>query len=377
MRATPPNAYRYTSPLFFVFFIFSCTQRESEEVFIENNRAASENLFFLSKSNLGLRTIQSTPVRHENTYLIVGDNGYLSAYDTDTKTARWRKPLQITWARPSIHKKIAYIGSGDGYLYGLRIQDGRIVLRLKLHGPANHSAVIADDTLYITAQDGYLRNRSYVYSISLTEKKERWNYRLEGENKHGLCVAAGWVIATDDKKNVYALEQKDGGLTWKKAGVHLPRAAPVFHKKHLYLTKEEGHIEAINLQDMTSSWQFKADTIVSHTPLFADTSLYFGDWKGSIYALHYATGKVLWKHKTPVWFYEQPILTGENLYFCGYNGVVISMNTEEKTLNWRLQVRGITDMLPLLRQDTMDMFTIRGSLYTFNVARVTPNENKK
>ena len=378
MSPTPPSGHhttRYWVFFFVWFFCASCFGRRGD-FFIENNHTGSERLVFGSKTKLEIGTVQSAPVLCRHTYLIAGDNGYLFAYDLEKKQIRWQKNLQIAWARASVYENTAYLGSRDGHLYGVDVESGRIVLRLKLHGPSEYSATAAEGRLYLTAKDGYLRSRSYVYGISLTEKKELWNYRLEGESKHRPCLS-GDLILVSDEQNVYGIRKEDGRLTWQREIARPPRAQLTQHGAHLYVVGDGGHIEAISTTNTASVWRFRADTIVSHAPLSSDGFLVFGDWRGTVYALEEATGTLAWKLKTKEWLYAAPTRRGNNLYFYGYDGTAFSMSSATRATNWRLKLRGITDMIPSFRADTLDLFTIRGNLYKFYIRKNTIRDNKK
>ncbi|MSQ40937.1 MAG: hypothetical protein EXR55_04640, partial [Dehalococcoidia bacterium] len=83
--------------------------------------------------------------------------GRCVALDPATGEEAWQRSLNTSvYSAPVIVGEVAYVGAGDGKVYGLNIQTGETVWEFATGGQVTANPVYANGMLYIASQDGTL-----------------------------------------------------------------------------------------------------------------------------------------------------------------------------------------------------------------------------
>ncbi|MCS7258854.1 MAG: PQQ-binding-like beta-propeller repeat protein [candidate division WOR-3 bacterium] len=102
--------------------------------------------------------IPSSPALDAQGNIYFGDDsGYVTSL-TPNRTVRWRRKIGISvWTSPAISGNRVYIGTDDGYLYALNIDNGNTIWRFTADEGIRSSPVIGTDgAIYFGCNDGKL-----------------------------------------------------------------------------------------------------------------------------------------------------------------------------------------------------------------------------
>eukprot|EP00940_MAST-03C_sp_MAST-3C-sp2_P003540 g3540.t1 len=201
-----------------------------------------------------------------------------------------------------------YFGSGDGFVYALRLHSG---------------PEITDETT----------GENDRYSLKWKFKTERAVVSTGALSGQGTLFVGSW------DHHLYAIDTADGTMRWKVNLGYVVSSSPVLSSDGtLYVGSGDGNLYGISSTG-TVLWTFKAgDSIFSSPAMSADgTKVYFGSWDAKIYCLDAFTGVALWSHETGGAVDSSPALSpnGDIVYVGSWDGHVYALDTSSGRLRWK------------------------------------------
>jgi outer membrane protein assembly factor BamB len=198
----------------------------------------------------------------------------------------------------AVNKGSIYFGGGDGYLYSVNAENGRVNWRYDLRNPVVSKPTVAGGRVLVNTSD------DTVYAFDAGTGKWLWHYRRRSSAEATLygasspLVDGNEVLAGLSDGFLVALSLEEGALKWEKR-LHTGNkftdvnATPVMENGIVYIPSYDGAIYALKRQGGATLWRFDAggskDAVIDDQRLFLPSS------DGSIYALQKNNGKVLWK----------------------------------------------------------------------------------
>jgi len=191
-----------------------------------------------------------------------------------------------------------YFGGGDGYLYCVDAENGKVLWRYQVRGPVVSKPTVGGGRLFATTAD------DTVYAFDAASGQWLWHYRRRSDlpaTLHGASaplVDGNDVIAGLSDGFVVALNVNDGTLKWERK-VHDGRrftdvdAHPVLDSGVLYVPSYDGALYALNRKDGEILWKFDAGG--SRQVVIEGGRLYLPSSDGFVYALQKDNARVIWK----------------------------------------------------------------------------------
>lgn len=192
----------------------------------------------------------------------------------------------------------------------------KIKWKFATHGQVISSPAIADGTAYIGSTDGNL------YAVDLENGTQKWTFATKVRITSSPAVDHGTVYFESYDSNFYALNAATGQLKWKFAtagerrfaGKHLHGSqpegesmpdpfdfylsSPSFWNGAVYFGSGDGTVYALDANTGAANWKFASGNVIHASPAIADGVVFIGSWDSFFYALDAATGKEKWRFKT-------------------------------------------------------------------------------
>ncbi|WP_312191773.1 PQQ-binding-like beta-propeller repeat protein, partial [Sphingobacterium sp.] len=163
------------------------------------------------------------------------------------------------------------------------------------------SPLVQGQRMYIASMDDALGGKSKIQALTKQSGEIIWTFGTQNSVKQKLAYCNGLVLATDMGGTVYAINEKDGKLVWKKdlSGGRLPGyvSAGVV-QDGIYYTGAGNYLSAIKADDGTMIWQNRDWNGGEGMPgeLFVTNGyLITGANWNSLFVHDCKTGKLLWK----------------------------------------------------------------------------------
>src|SRR5690606_31476230 len=130
---------------------------------------------------------------------------------------RWNLPIPNGIVSPiAVDGQSLYFGGGDGFLYSVNADTGRVNWRYDLHNPIISKPSIDQDRLNISTSD------DTVFAFEAKTGKWLWHYRRRSSPSATILGASqpliegGEVITGFSDGYLVALSSQDGNLKWER-----------------------------------------------------------------------------------------------------------------------------------------------------------------
>lgn len=205
-------------------------------------------------------------------------------------------------------------------------------------GSGNQShPIVRDDTLYVGANDGFLR----AINLADPDGTVLWQTNLNSEILSTPAITTGSVIVGSMDSHVYSLDRNTGKIQWKFKTGQAVLASPLVTSTTVYIGSGDKNMYALEVKTGEKKWSFAAEKLIKSTPALADGRLFFGAWDNFYYALDANTGSLIWKvpvanrangHFSAAT--SNPVISGENIIFCSHDYTVRCISQETGGTVW-------------------------------------------
>jgi outer membrane protein assembly factor BamB len=237
----------------------------------------------------------SSPAFSQGLIVFGSGDGQVYAAEAGTGTVRWRfQTGGRVRSSPAVVEGRVYVGSMDGRLYALELASGRRIWQFDTEGHSlrsgdfgfdrrtiQSSPAVADGRVFVGSRDGFL------YGLDAASGRLLWrvDHRMSWVNT-SPAVAGGLVFAgSSDERFVQAVDVKTGKERW-----HFPTERPVWSSpavagQLIYFGDGSGTVYAVDRATGRERWRHKSGRRILSSPLPADGLLYVGNDDGGVYAL--------------------------------------------------------------------------------------------
>lgn len=181
---------------------------------------------------------------------------------------------------PGMANGVAYISGCDEIFHGIRVSDGKEVLRLRLDGQSGSSPAISGSMAYF----GTYNND--VYGANLATKRLVWRY--EHPQRHfpfysSAAVTENLVVLGGRDKMIHALNPKTGKAVWTFMTKARVESSAAVSGKRMYVGSNDGLFYVLDLTTGQKLWEFTAGAPLSASPAIAGGRIVIGDQDGKLY----------------------------------------------------------------------------------------------
>ena len=241
----------------------------------------------------------SNPVPWDNT-LLFGSRGLglVSLYPS-LLLKRWALPIRggIT-SEITVDRGQAYFVGGDGFLYAVSAESGRVIWRYDMHNPTASQPLVDGGRVFVTTTD------DTVFALDAGTGKWLWHFRRRSGATATIRSASRPVVVGNEVLSglsdgfLVALDLNDGQLKWERKLNTNPKfmdvdAEVVVDDQNLYVPSYDGSLYALKKQGGAIVWRFDAGG--AKRVWVEGGKVYFPSSDGSIYCLDKNNAKVLWK----------------------------------------------------------------------------------
>jgi outer membrane protein assembly factor BamB len=129
-------------------------------------------------------------------------------------------------------------------------------------------------------------------------------------------------------------------VAWDKSYNQPVTSTPIVNAERVFFGSRNRYLYALDRRDGAVSWRYRADDGIGASPAFSGNTVIGADYRGNVFALGVADGKLAWKRKLPGKVVSSPCVgDGEVVVGC-YNGVAYALSSETGRVLWRLSTGG-------------------------------------
>ena len=140
------------------------------------------------------------------------------------------------------------------------------------------SPSVCDGYVYIGSYDGY------VYGLNASTGAQIWKYQTQDSVTSSPAVAYGCVYVGSEDNNVYCLNASNGKKIWQSPTGYWVWSSPAVADGNVYVGSEDYSIYCLNASTGTKEWSYETGNFVDSSPAIANNTLYVGSDDNNIYA---------------------------------------------------------------------------------------------
>ena len=255
--------------------------------------------------------------------------------DGNYPKARWRyQSGGEVITRPAYDSSRVYIGTSNGEIHAINIEDGtQAWTPIETDGAVFSSPAVDDSILYIGSADGNL------YAISTSTGNVKWTF------------AAGSAIIN-----------------------------PIVVKDSLIYFSARNQMHAINKFTQTKAWTYSAEQLIECEPSIVDDKIIFGSWDTKVYCLNRLTGNKHWNWNRQSSFYYSPaacwpVANKDYVFVVDPGRYITALNTDNGEVVWDSDEYDVWESIGI-NSDKDQVYTrsLNGNLYAFDAT--TDSETK-
>jgi len=264
---------------------------------------------------------------------------------------------------PAVADGTIYVGSDGGYVYALDAGTGRLLWRQHTDGPVGSRPAVANGTVYVGSGGGY------VYALDADTGSVRWSKAPGGPIDSPAVVADGTVYVGSNDGYVYALAAGSGSLRWShKIGRVNVTASLAVAGGNVYVGCTSGSVLALAAGTGSLRWTYLTGGPVNSSPAVVGGTVYVGSDDGKVYALSAANGHSDWWYLTGTNddVYPSPAVVGGTVYIGSGDGDMYALNARDGRLRWAHSTRGPVDSSPAVVGGTVYVASNDGYVYALD-----------
>ena len=289
-----------------------------------------------------------------------------SASETDPALLWTCKTAAKIYSTPVIHDGTLYIGGDDGIFYALDTKTGQEKWRHDSGHLIRSRAIVAgawvvfNNGKSLTALDRETGSFAWDYSFNTTigtREMDPWDYFQSSPVLAGdiLYICGGNGIAC-------GLNPMDGSLVFHyQTGIKsVIRTSPMIHGGKIYFGDWAGVMYAVDLATATTAWTYPTGAPIQSSPVYHQEAVYFGGRSTEVYSLNSATGALNWKWRDPngSWVCGTPAVTDGVLYIGGSdNHSLLAFDCSSGNLNWKFTGDYNIFTTPWIMEETIGITT--------------------
>ena len=313
---------------------------------------------------------------------VVAPNGAIVLADDTGRVQSIAPDGSVNWATsisdddrgshgtPAIADGSLYVGTYDGVVSALALDDGEILWQNKVGGSAAASPTYLDGKLYLAVEhappDGSVvemdaetgevewrdrrptnhphstvaidrehgrlifgSNDGYCYAWSFPELEREWAYDTGGDVKLPLAISEGVAVVPSWAGTVTGLDVEDGSMLWEfetdggetsKDGPNPIRTggvmcAPAVHDGEVYVGSHDTNAYAIDLHSGEKLWATETGGWITGSAVATNDHVLVGSYDAKLYALDRDDGSVTWTAEGRGDVTSAPAVTGDGIYY--------------------------------------------------------------
>ncbi|MDI6707545.1 MAG: PQQ-binding-like beta-propeller repeat protein, partial [Candidatus Thermoplasmatota archaeon] len=323
---------------------------------------------------------QSSPALYNDHVIVGSSDGKLYCLHIENGTELWNLTIALEpgytgiSSSPFVHEDKIFIGTfnwtgGEGELYCVNENDGTVIWKnstessVYFSSPAVNNGKIFIGTMGLYNSTTYSWSPPYgLYCFNETDGMLLWKYSVDNSIGSSPTILDNKVLFSSKNGGLYCLDE-NGKLVWEK-NIGSSVSSPSVYQNKIFVGSGafggSGKFYCFN-SECTKLWEYEPNGPVQSSPAIAGDKIYFATntQNGTIYCLD-LSGNLIWKYMpSPAqYILSSPALAAGKLFIGSDNGLVYCFGD-------KLPVATFTYTPPSPRTDEEITFDASSSVDTY------------
>src|SRR5262245_59882711 len=190
-----------------------------------------------------------------------------------------------------------YVGSLDGNLYAVNLNDGSLVWKFSAGASIKSSPSAFHGMIYFGDEDGSF------HAVDARTGGKRWSFKTGAAIASSATMASGLVIFGSNRSSLYALRAEDGSVAWRvETGGYVygaPALVDGLGEAAVASAGCDGFLRVLRARDGSVIRKVELGAYVGASPAVRGTRAFVGTFENEVLGIDLSAGKVLWTYSYP------------------------------------------------------------------------------
>ena len=290
---------------------------------------------------------------------------------SDTLKLKWSfKTEGDILASPIIGRGKIFIGSSDGNMYSLNIDNGLLCWKFDSGDEIEASALLLNEDIYFGNLNGDF------FSLGADSGNINWRAKVNGDIRgsanykyNSLKKSSVIFVGCYDSK-MYAFNSSNGELLWDYKTGNYINGAPAVNDDILAFGGCDAKLHIVNTADGNKVGEIITGSYIAASAAILDNYAYLGKYDNNLIKIDLRDKKIIWQFEDdenggP--FFSSPAV-GKDIVVAGSrDGFLYCLDKETGEKKWSFQTMDEIDSSPVIIVDKVLTASIDGRLYLLNL----------
>ena len=292
---------------------------------------------------------------------------------TGVATGELPENLELLWtfetedaieSTAAIAAGTAYVGTLEGYLYAVNLENGGLKWRYQVSGEIKSSPAVFSDVVYFG--DGM----GVFHAVNAQTGEPRWTFETEAEIISSANVAQDRLLFGSYDQFLYCLSAEDGSLVWKFETEGYVHGTPAIVNDAVVISGCDGYLRLINIADGVEQQRIGLGDYVAASPAILNNRAYAGTFGNQVLCAGLENAEILWQYEHPERhfpFYASAAVTADIIVIGGRDKMVHALNPQTGQPLWTYPAKSRVDSSPVIVGERVFFGTVAGELVALNL----------
>ena len=293
---------------------------------------------------------------------------------TGVATGELPENLELLWAfdaedgiesTAAIAEGTVYVGSLEGYLYAINLENGQLEWKYQASGEVKSSPTVFSNVVYFG--DGM----GVFHAVDGQTGKGRWTFQTEAEIISSANVAQDRLLFGSYDQFLYCLSAKDGSLVWKLETEGYVHGTPAIINGAVVISGCDGYLRVINITDGVEQQKIALGDYVAASSAILNNRVYAGTFGNQVLCAGLENSEILWWYEHPERnfpFYASAAVTADLVVIGGRDKMVHALQPATGQLLWTYPAKSRVDSSPVIVGERVFFGTMGGELVGLNLS---------
>lgn len=292
---------------------------------------------------------------------------------TGVATGELPEDLELLWifetedaieSTAAIAAGTVYVGSLDGYLYAINLENGGLKWKYQVSGEIKSSPTVFGNVVYFG--DGM----GVFHAVDAETGESRWTFEAEAEIISSANVAQDRLLFGSYDQFLYCLSAEDGSLVWKFETEGYVHGTPAIVNGAVVVSGCDGYLRLINIADGVEQQKIALGDYVAASPAILNNRAYAGTFGNQVLCAGLEGSEILWWYEHPERhfpFYASAAVTADIVVIGGRDKMVHALQSQTGQPLWTYPAKSRVDSSPVIVGERVFFGTIGGEFVALNL----------
>jgi eukaryotic-like serine/threonine-protein kinase len=270
---------------------------------------------------------------------------------------------------PVIGKNRVFIGSNDGFVYALKLSNGKLIWKFDTGDAVEAPPLYLNNAIYIGSLNGLF------VALDARTGTVKWKFKTEGQisgsaNWFTTAKKETWIIFGSYDNVMYCLNAETGKKVWAFETGNFINGAPAILNGKIVFGGCDAVLHVLSAENGEEDTFLEAGSYIAGSAALENGRAYFGHYEGKFLCGDFEQNKIIWEYEDEEYgdaFFSSPAITKDKVIVGSRDNNLHCINKQNGEKIWIFRTRDIVDSSPVICEQKIVFGSEDGRLYIVNL----------